>query len=183
VEPARGQGGLVGLLLHHVDRQRDEHRPRRRVGGDLERAAHDQCELVGALDLDAPLGERRGHRHQVVPEHGAPQAQAGILLARGHHERRAGLEGVVEHAEGVAEPGRHVHVHHRDPPGGLRVVAGRAEGHPFVQRHDVAELRVVQQGVEDRALGGAGVAEDVLHPVPDQALHEDLPAAHAGSYS
>ena len=83
VEAARRERLDVGLLLEHVDRQRDEDRSRRRVGGDLERAVHDQRELVGALDLHAPLGERRGHRHQVVAEHRPAQPQARVLLSGG----------------------------------------------------------------------------------------------------
>src|SRR5262249_56535011 len=61
----------------------------------------------------------------------------------------------------------------------LRVVARRAERHTLVERHNVAELRVVEERVEDRALRGAGVAEDQPHAVGDQALHEDVLASHA----
>ena len=171
----------VGLLLEHVDRQADEHRPGRRVGGDLQRAVHDQRELVGALDLHAPLGERRGHGHQVVAEHRPPQPQPGVLLPRRHHEGGARLERVVEHPERIAQAGGHVDVDHADPPARLRVVAGGAERHALVQGHDVAQLRIVQQRVEDGALGRAGVAEDVLDPVAEETLHEDLLASHAGA--
>ena len=169
----------VGVLLQHVDRQGDEDGAGRRVGGDLQRAVQDQRELVGALDLHAPLGQGRGHRHQIVTEHRPAQPQARILLAGGHHERRARLQRVVEHAERVAQPGRHVDVDDSRLAAGLRVVARGAERHALVQGHDVAELRIVQQRIEDRALGGAGIAEDELDAMTDEALHEHVPASHA----
>jgi hypothetical protein len=63
------------------------------------------------------------------------------------------------------------------------VVARGAEGHAFVQRHDVTQLRIVEQRIQDRALRGAGIAEDVLDPVRDEALHQDLLASHQGLFS
>src|SRR4029434_4697066 len=78
---------------------------------------------------------------------------------------------------------RHVHVDHRGLPAGLRVVARGSERDALVQGHHVAQLRVVQQRVQDRALGGAGGAEDVPHPVRDEALHEDVLAAHGWTHA
>ena len=98
----------VGLLLHDVDRQRHEHRPGRRVVGDLEGALQDRPELVGALDLHAPLGDRRGHRRKIVAEHGIAQPEARVLLARRHHHRRVVLERAVDHADARC-PGRARH--------------------------------------------------------------------------
>ena len=60
----------------------------------------------------------------------------------------------------LPQPGRHVDVDDGRLAARLRVVARGAERHALVQGHDVAELRIVQQRVEDRALGGAGIAED-----------------------
>ena len=49
VEGARRQGRLGRLLLEHVDGEGDEDRPARRVLGDLQRAAQERGQLVGAL--------------------------------------------------------------------------------------------------------------------------------------
>jgi hypothetical protein len=49
-----------------------------------------------------------------------------------------------------------------------------------VQGQHVAELRVVGEAVDDRTLGGPGVAEQVLDAVADQAVHQDVLAAHVG---
>ena len=100
--------GTVGLLLHDVDRQRHEHRAGRRIVGDLEGALQDRAELVGALDLHAPLGDRRGHRREVVAQHGIAQPDARVLLARRHHHGRVVLERAVDHADArCPAPARH----------------------------------------------------------------------------
>ncbi len=141
---------------------------------------HDARQVRRARDFDRPLDERLRDRHERLVEHRLEQPVALLLLPGGEDHRRAGELGVVERAHRVAEPRRDVHVHHRGAPGRLGVIARRAEGHALVQGHDVTQPGIVQERVEDRALGGAGVAEDVLDLMGDEALHEDLLAAHAG---
>ena len=58
------------------------------------------------------------------------------------------------------------------------MVAGRSHRHTLVQGHDIPELRVVEQRVEDGALRGPGIAEDVADPVTNETLHEDVLATH-----
>ena len=125
VERAGGCGPDIGLLLHDVDRQRDEDRAGGRVVGDLEGAAHDRRDLVGALGLGAPLDHRRRHGHQVVAEDGVAQAQPRVLLPGRDHHRRVGSERAEDHADGVAEAGRDMEVHHAGTAAGLGVVAPR----------------------------------------------------------
>ena len=181
VERAGGMRGDLGLLLHHVDRQRDEDRAGWRIVRDLEGAPHDRCDLVGALGLDAPLHHRRRHGHQVVTEDGIAQAEARVLLAGGDHHGRVGPERAENHADGVAEAGRHVQVHDTGPAAGLGVVAGGPDGDALVQREHVFDPLVARQAVDQRALGGAGVAEEVPDPVRQQALHEDVAPVHVSS--
>ena len=117
IGPARGEDlrrlarRHLGLLLHDVDGQRHEHRPGRRLVGDLEGALQDRAELVGALDLHAPLGDRRRHRREIVAEHGIAQPDARVLLARRHHHGRVVLERAVDHADAVAQARRDMQVH------------------------------------------------------------------------
>src|SRR5215471_21092020 len=54
-----------------------------------------------------------------------------------------------------------------------------AHGNAFVQVHHVLKLRVVEQGIEERAFGRAGIAEDAVDAVGQKRLHEHLTAAHA----
>ena len=155
-------GRHAGFLLHDVDGQRHEHRAGRRLVGDLEGALQDRPQLVGALDLDAPFGDGRRHRREVVAQHGIAQPHPRVLLAGGHDHRRVVLERAVDHADGVAQAGRHMKIHEGRLAARLAVKVRRADGHAFMQMHDVFELRIVEQGIEQRALGRPGVAEDMI---------------------
>ena len=142
-----------------------------------------QGQLVGALGLNTPLGHRSGHGLQIVPQQGIAEAHARVLLPGGDDDRSVRLQRVVHHADGVAEPGRHVDVHDARLAAGLRVVAGRSHRHTLVESQDVVELGVVEQAVDDGALGRPRIAEDVADAVSDEAFHQDLSAAHGISYT
>ena len=178
VERAGGAGLHFGLLLHDVDRQRNEDRAGGRIVRDLEGAPHDGRDLVRALGLHAPLHHRRRHGHEVVAEDGIAQAQPRVLLAGGHHHGRVRAERAEDHADGVAEAGRHVQVHHTGAAAGLGVVARGPDGDALVQREHVLDPLIAREAVDQRALGGAGVAEHVLDPVRQQAFHEDVAPVH-----
>ena len=68
-------------------------------------------------------------------------------------------------------------------PAGLGVVARSPDGDALVQRQHVVDRRVAGEAVDQRALGGAGVAEQVPDPVRQQALHEDVTPVHVSSLS
>ena len=178
VECTGGQGLNFGLLLHHVDGQRDEDGAGRRIVGDLEGAPHDRRDLVGALGLNAPLHHRRRHGHQVVAEDRVAQAKPRVLLPGRDHHRRVGPERAEDHADGVAEARRDVQVHHPRTAARLGVVARGSDGDDLVQREHVVDRRVAGEAVDQRALGGAGVAEQMLDPVGQQALHEYVAPVH-----
>ena len=178
-----GRHGLVlRLLLHHVDGQGDEHGTSGRIVRHFERAMEEQGQLVGSLGLDTPLRHRRGHGHEIVPQQGIAETHPRVLLPGGDDHGSTRLEGVVHHADGVAEPGRHVNVHEARLAAGLRVVAGRAHSYPLVQSLDVADLRIVEQAVDDGALRRPRITKDVAHPLSDEAFHQDLSTAHGISY-
>src|SRR4029453_14247871 len=73
-----------------------------------------------------------------------------------------------------------VHLDERGTPGQPRVHVGHAHGHAFVQREHELDLGVLLQDVHEALLGGAGVAEDVSHPVRDQLLDHRALAGHLG---
>ena len=184
IGPGRGKGmagragGNGGLLLHDIDGQGHEYRPGRRLVGDLEGALQDRAQLIGRLDLHAPLGDGGGDGREIVAEHGIAQAEPRILLARGHDHRRVVLERAVDHADGIAEAGRHVKVHESRLAARLGIEVRGTCRHALVQMHDVLDLRIVEQRVEQRALGGAGIAEDAIDAVIEQRLEEYLTTAH-----
>ncbi len=177
VEVAEGPGFLQRLLLEDVDRQGDEHRAGRRIVRDLEGSVQHWRELVRVFDLNAPLDQRRGHRHEVVAEQGFAQPGACVLLAGRDHHRGVGLPCVVEHAEAVAEAGRHVQVDDSGDAGGLGVVVGGAQGDGLVQGEHVAQVRMVAEPVHQGALGRARVAEQEGDAVLGKGIEQDVAAA------
>ncbi len=78
--------------------------------------------------------------------------------------RRVVLERAVDHADGVAEAGRDMQVHEAGLAARLGVEAGGADRHAFVQMHDVLELRVVEQRIEQRASVVPGLPK--MRPTP-----------------
>ena len=106
------------------------------------------------------------------------QAHARVLLAGRHHHRRTVLERAVDRPDGIAEARRHVEVHEGGLAAGLRIEVGGAGRDALVQVHDVFELRIVGQRIEQRALGRARVAEDAIDAVIDERFQKDLTSAH-----
>ena len=181
-QPVGGGGLDRSFLLQHVDRQRDEHRAFRRIGRDLEGAAQDRRDLVGAFDLHAPFGDGRRHRDEVVAEQRTRKPHPRILLARGRHHRRIRLERAVERADAVAEPRRDMEIGDHGAAARLRIETRGGHRDALVQRHHIVELREGGQAVEQRRLGGAGIAEDMAHAVRDKGLHQHPATAHFVSF-
>ena len=173
-DPRRGDRRPRGALVHHVEREGDEHRARGRVLRDLERPVEELRQLAGRLRLCAPLGDRGSHRDEVVPQHGLAEPEAGVLLARGHHEGGPPLPGVVERAHAVAEPGADVEVRDSDPAGRLRPGVRHGHRDRLLEGQDVPDRGIVLEGVHERQLGRARIAEEVLDPFRHQRLHHDL---------
>ena len=178
-EPRRGHRRVLGTLLHHVQGQRHEHRPGRRFACDLEGAVEDERQLVGAVGLHRPLGERCRHRHQVMPEHRLSQAQTTVLLPGRHQQRRVTLPGVVDRTEPIAQSGGDVKVDHSHRIGRERIGVGHGDRHRFVQAEHVVDVRVVVEAVDDGKLRGSRITEDVPDPLCKKGLHEDLLAGIA----
>jgi len=76
----------------------------------------------------------------------------------------------VEDREAVGEARSDVHVGDAQLPRGLRVAVGRRYGGGFLEPHDVLEAGV-RQRVEERELGGAGVAEETADTGRPENLH------------
>ena len=89
------------------------------------------------------------------------------------HHRRIRLERAVERADAVAEPRRDMEIGDRGAAARLRIETRGADRDALMQRHDIVDLRKGRQAVEQRRLGGAGIAEDVAHAV----RHEGIPSA------
>ena len=113
-----------------------------------------------------------------MSEQGLPHTHAGILLTGSDDEWRVGLQRAVDHPDAVAEPGSYMQVDDPRLAARLGIEARGADRHSFVQGNVVAQLRVIDETVEQRVLGGTGVAEDAVRAVCDEPLHEYLTTAH-----
>ena len=165
-------------LLLHVYGDVDEHRPRPPRGGDVERLLEDHRQLRRVLHQVAVLGEG-GHRPgDVHLLEDVPSQEVGGHLPRHGHQ-----------GDGVHIGRGHAGDQVRGPrPGGddadprLPCHPGVAGGHVsrvLLGAHEgVVDVGVLPQSVGDGADGGPGVAEDPLHALPGQALHQDLRACH-----
>ncbi len=161
---ARGDArGLeqIDLLLgvEHVHRESDKDGARGMGLGGLGGAAHGAGQIGQPRDLVRPLDVGTRDGRQVGPEDGLREIHRLVVLAGGEQERRARLHGVVEHAHGVAEPGRRVHVDGGELPAGLRVAVGHGDGDRLLERQDVADAGLARETVHQRQLRGAGIAE------------------------
>ena len=173
----RGQVEPVGGLHLHVERQGEEDRAGRRREGGLDRPPDRGRDVLHPPDLGGPLGPGPGHGDQVGGQDRLLEQQPAVLLAGGHQQRRALAVGVVEHAQGVAQPAGGVDVGHGQAAGGHGEAVGHGHDRDLVEAEDVGEPRVVGQGVDQRQLGGAGVAEDVADAGAGEDLQERLDAA------
>jgi hypothetical protein len=150
---------VVPLGVQHVDGKREEHGTARLGERRLHRAADDPRQVLEAVRLRRPLDVRRGHRRQLGPQNGLGDREALVVLAGREQKRGVRLVGVVEHAHRIAEPGRDVDVHRREPAARLRVAVGHRDGDGLLEREHVADVRLAREPVHQRKLRRARVPE------------------------
>ena len=85
-------------------------------------------------------------------------------------------QGVDDAGDGVGGAGAGGHQHHARLAGGAGVALGGVGRALLVAHQDVAQARLVEQGVVDRQHRAAGIAEQVGHALVDQGAHDDLRA-------
>ena len=119
-------------------------------------------------------------RDQIVAEHRPAQAEARVLLAGRDHERGAVGAGVGEVADGVPEAGGGVEVEERGAAGGLGVAVGHAHDGGLLEGEHVGEVVGLGEGVEQRQLGAAGVAEDVSDAFRAEHVEHHVAGEHHG---
>jgi hypothetical protein len=62
--------------------------------------------------------------------------------------------------------------------GDLRVETRRADRNTLMQRHDIVDLRIGSQTIQQRCLCRSGIAEDMADAVRDQRFHQHTSSAH-----
>ena len=182
---ARAPGGLDPcrpaelqriLLVQNVAGERDEHRAGGRGRRHLRRPADDARQVLQPGDFHRPFHEGLGDRQQRCVEHGLGEPVALLLLAGGDDDRRAHPVRVEERAHGIAEARRDMNVADAEIARGARVAVRHRHHKRLLQRHDVGDRRPVGQRRHDRKLGGAGVAEEMRHPLALEQREEGLAA-------
>ena len=153
----------VGAIGQDIARQRQEHRPHRRRERGFDGAMDGARQVVQPSHLLRPFYERPGDGGQIGPQQRFGEVEALFVLAGGYQDRRAGLLGVVQHAQGVAEAWRGVQIDHRALAGSLRVAVRHAHRRGFLKSQDVAQILLRRQRVHQRQFRGAGIAEHHAH--------------------
>ena len=153
---------------------RQEHRAGWRRQRDLGGAADGAGKFGQRCDLERPFAQRARHRRQIVPEQRLGEADAHVLLARGHQDRRAGLCRIVQHSHGVAEAGGGVEAADRKPARRLGIAIGHAEDDDLVESEDIADAGFNDESIHQRQFGGAGVAENQRDAFRRQQVEEDV---------
>ena len=175
-----GRPAEIDLFLRIQDIRRDGEEDRacrrgqRRLGG-----AVDEARQVGeAAHLGGPFDEGPRDLRQLGPEYRLGQRECLVMLARRHDERRAGFLGVVEHAHGIAQARRHMDVDRGEAPRGLGIAAGHGHDRALLQPQHIARRGLDREGVHQRQLGGARIAEDHLDAFLAQQLQKSALAGH-----
>ncbi len=132
------------------------------------------------MHFGGPFDERPRQRRQVGGQHRLGDEIFEVLLAGGDQHRRIRLHRVVEHAHGIAEPGRDVKIEHRELAGGLRIAVGHRHQRGFLQAEDVSDVVLDREGVHQRQFGGAGIAEHHRDALLLEQIEEGAFSTHHG---
>ncbi len=162
------------LALLHVLGHIDEDGSGPAGAGDVERFLEDARHVLGARHQVMVLGDGPAHLDDGRFLEGVGADDGGADLA-GDGDERDGIHlGVGEAGDevgGAGSAGGHAHA---DLAGAAGVALGREAAALLVPRQDGAQPRLnVRQGLVDRHAGAAGIGEDDLDPVIQQALNQD----------
>ena len=168
----------IGVAAQDVAREREKHRPGRRRQRGLAGAVKEPRQIDQPRHLRRPLHQRPRDGRQVGPQDRLGGGEALLVLTGGDQDRRARLLRVVEHAHGVAQPGRDMQVDHRELAGRLRIAVRHRHDGSFLQAEDVTNLVLGRERIHQRQLGGAGIAEQILHAFLFQEIEEGALSGH-----
>ncbi len=171
-----GHDNLVRLhVLGHIDD--DGAGPA--GGGDVERLLEDAHDVLGALDQVVVLGDGPADFDdgRLLEGVAADDRRADLP---GDGDDGAGVElGVGEGGDEVGGAGTAGGDADADPAGGAGVALGREAAALFVARQDGAQaVGDVGERLVDRHTGAAGVGENDLDAVVEQALDQDIGPGH-----
>ena len=171
----------VGACAQHILGQGEHHRSGPAADGRMEGPGHVVGDLLGAVDLGRPFGERRVHGRQVHFLKGlAPGMAARYLTDEMHHGCRV-LERCVDTDAGIAGAGPAGDQADARTARELGIGFRHVRGAVFVTgRHQGDLVRCVVKGVEDFEIAFAGHAKGPFDPVLAQGVDDQLAARSGG---
>ena len=168
------EGRVWHQLLLHIHGDVNEHRAGAARGGDVKRLLEDHRQLGRVLHQVAVLGKGRHRPGDVhLLEDVPPQELGGHLPRDGHQGDGVHISGCHpgDEVRGPRAGGDDAHPGLPRHPG---VAGGHVPGVLLRADQGIIDVRALPQGVGNGADGGPGVAEDPLHALPGQALHQNL---------
>ena len=125
----------------------------------MESLVEDVRQIGGVLHQIVVLGARAGDADRVAFLKGVGADEVGRHLAADHHQGDRIHQRIDDAGDGVGRPGPGGHQHHARPAGGAGVALGGVRRPLLVADQDVAQARLVEEGVIDRQHRAAGIAE------------------------
>jgi hypothetical protein len=136
----------------------------------IARAQHPQ-QRCGVRNPPGPFGDRLSHAYQVGRHLRVDRVVADPRVAGEHDERRMPPHGLVHHPDAVAEADAAVQLDHGGPARRAGVAVRDADCH-LLEGEDVAQRRIVSEGVEETLLDGPRIAEQKADVVGKQLLEK-----------
>ncbi len=130
------------------------------------------------LDVEGLFHHRSRDADQVAGQHRVLDEVPAVLLPGRHDQRCAGPPRVEQSDEPVGQARRHVQVDEGGAAGHPRVAVGHRDDRALLHAQDVVDVGRVDQRVEQRQLGGAGVAEDLVDAFVAQHGQERVDRFH-----
>ena len=164
-----------GHSLLHVLGNVDEDRAGATRAGDVKRFLEDPREILGARDQIVMFGDRPAHLDDGRLLKGVGADDAGADLAGNGEERRRIHFRVGEAGDEVGSAGAAGGDANADFAGSAGIALGRKTAALFVARQNGPQA-VADAGerLVDRHAGSAGISEDRVHAVIQQALHQNV---------
>ena len=133
--------------------------------------------LVGMRHLLCPLHRRRGDADEISIEERIRQSVAGVLLTCGDHQGRSRNMRIQEVAQTVAESARRMEIKHARSASSLCVAVCHGNRTGLLQRQNIADIRRIDECVDQRQLGRSRVAKHVARALAPEHFKDDCCAA------
>jgi hypothetical protein len=146
----------------------------------MEGTADQNRELVCVLHLLRPFDRRPRYTDEIPEQKRVGDGVPRVLLAGGHDQRRSGHAGIEQAAEAMAEPAGGVKIDKAGPAGRLRIAVGHRHHARLLQAPDVTDVGGIDQRVDQRQFGGAGIAENIPHAFAAQHIEQQGGTAAPG---